>query len=55
VKVFALEVQKQLPSWLEQNQRQTKWFKVDEAAKAVKEPQLRTIIRTLNSLLFGNE
>jgi hypothetical protein len=39
---------KQLPSWLEQNQRQTKWFKADEAAKVVKEPQLRLITRSLN-------
>jgi 8-oxo-dGTP pyrophosphatase MutT (NUDIX family) len=55
VKVFALEVQKQLPSWLEQNQRQTKWFKLDEAAKVVKEPQLRLIIRSLNSLLLKSD
>jgi 8-oxo-dGTP pyrophosphatase MutT (NUDIX family) len=51
VTVFALEVKKRLPSWPEKNQRQTKWFKAEAAAKAVKEPELRAIIRNLNSLL----
>jgi 8-oxo-dGTP pyrophosphatase MutT (NUDIX family) len=53
--VFALEVEKQLPSWLEQDQRQTKWFNVRKAAKVVKEPQLRAIIWNLNSLLLRND
>jgi 8-oxo-dGTP pyrophosphatase MutT (NUDIX family) len=51
VTVFALEVKKQLPSWPEKNQRRTRWFKADVAAKAVKEPELRAILRNLNSLV----
>jgi 8-oxo-dGTP pyrophosphatase MutT (NUDIX family) len=51
VMVFALEFAKQLTSWPEKDQRRTKWFKPEAAAKAVKEPELRTIIRNLNSRL----
>ena len=55
VMVFALDVKKQLPSWPEKDQRQTRWFKTEAAAKAVKEPELRAIIRKLNSLLGEKE
>jgi 8-oxo-dGTP pyrophosphatase MutT (NUDIX family) len=51
VMVFPLKVSKQLTSWLEKDQRRTKWFKPGAAAKAVKEPELRAIIRDLSSLL----
>ena len=51
VMVFPLKVSKQLASWPEKDQRRTKWFKPDAAAKAVKEPELRAIMRDLNSLL----
>jgi 8-oxo-dGTP pyrophosphatase MutT (NUDIX family) len=51
VMVFPLKVSKQLTTWPEKDQRRTKWFRPDAAAKAVKEPELRAIIRDLNSLL----
>jgi 8-oxo-dGTP pyrophosphatase MutT (NUDIX family) len=51
VTVFPLKVSKQLMSWPEKDQRRTKWFKRDAAAKAVKEPELRAIIKDLHSLL----
>jgi 8-oxo-dGTP pyrophosphatase MutT (NUDIX family) len=51
VMVFPLKVSKQLTSWPEKDQRRTKWFKPAAAAKAVKEPELRAIIKDLNSLL----
>ena len=51
VKVFALEVEQQLASWPEQDQRSTHWFTLQEAAGAVKEPELRAIIQDLAALL----
>jgi 8-oxo-dGTP pyrophosphatase MutT (NUDIX family) len=51
VTVFPLNVEKKLPSWLEKDQRQTKWFEVHDAANAVQEPELRAVIQILNSLL----
>jgi 8-oxo-dGTP pyrophosphatase MutT (NUDIX family) len=47
VEVFALAVERQLDSWLEQKQRQTRWFPLDEAADAVQEPELSVLIRDL--------
>lgn len=47
VEVFALEVQRQLRSWPEQRQRQTRWFRVPEAVEAVEEPELRAMMLTL--------
>ncbi len=47
VEVFALEQQVQHPKWPEQGQRRLQWFSVPEAAEAVDEPQLKTIIRKL--------
>jgi 8-oxo-dGTP pyrophosphatase MutT (NUDIX family) len=51
VRIFALNVEKQLISWPEQRQRQTRWFQLPDAAAAVQEPELRAIIHRLNSLL----
>jgi ADP-ribose pyrophosphatase YjhB (NUDIX family) len=51
VDVFALEVEEQLPHWLEQEQRHTRWFALQEAAEAVQEPELAAIIRNLAALL----
>jgi 8-oxo-dGTP pyrophosphatase MutT (NUDIX family) len=51
VDVFALEVEKQLRSWPERDQRRTRWFKPQEAAEAVQEPELAAIFRNLKKLL----
>jgi hypothetical protein len=47
VEVFALEVERQLGSWPEREQRQTRWFVLQEAAEAVDEAELADIIRNL--------
>ncbi len=47
VKVFVLEVQHQLPAWREQDQRETAWLLVEDAATLVDDPGLVTIIREL--------
>ena len=47
VEVFALEVERQLKSWPEREERQTRWFVLQEAADAVDEAELADIIRDL--------
>ena len=44
VEVFPLAVTSQLPEWPEQGQRELRWFPVAEAAQAVDEPDLQSII-----------
>ena len=51
VTVFALKVLKQLTEWPEQHQRRTRWFRLREAAKAVKEPELAALIRKTPALV----
>ena len=46
VHVYPLRVQRQ-KQWPERRQREVKWLSVKEAAKAVREPMLSTIIRRL--------
>lgn len=45
VKVFALEVQRELTNWPEMRQRRRRWFAVKEAVKRVGERDLREIMR----------
>ncbi|MEA1830913.1 NUDIX hydrolase [Methylobacterium durans] len=45
VKVFPLEVRKQLKRWPEQSEREQRWFAPSEAADLVAEPGLAAIIR----------
>jgi 8-oxo-dGTP pyrophosphatase MutT (NUDIX family) len=47
VEVFALEVDKQLRSWPERNERRTQWFALQDAAGAVDEQELAALIRAL--------
>jgi 8-oxo-dGTP pyrophosphatase MutT (NUDIX family) len=47
VEVFALKVEDQMPTWLEQDERQTRWFALAEAAEAVQERDLQELIRGL--------
>jgi 8-oxo-dGTP pyrophosphatase MutT (NUDIX family) len=44
VKVFALEVRRELKSWPEMHERKRHWFPVDAAVKRIGERQLRKII-----------
>ena len=45
VEVFPLEVAEQLGSWPERSERATRWFTPDDAANAVDEPELATLVR----------
>lgn len=47
VKVYLLEVERQLPAWREKGQRQGAWFLVDDAAELVDDAGLVTILRDL--------
>jgi len=47
VKVFLLEVERQLADWKERGQRQIAWFDPDEAADLVDDPGMSAIIRDL--------
>jgi 8-oxo-dGTP pyrophosphatase MutT (NUDIX family) len=47
VEVFALAFVERLPSWPEQGERAIRWFTLDEAARAVDEPDLGELIRAL--------
>jgi 8-oxo-dGTP pyrophosphatase MutT (NUDIX family) len=51
VEVFAMEVERQLKSWPERKERHTRWFVLQEAADAVDEPELATMIRNLRKHL----
>jgi 8-oxo-dGTP pyrophosphatase MutT (NUDIX family) len=45
VDTFALEVEQQMPTWPEQDERKTKWFAPEDAASQVREPELRDMIK----------
>lgn len=47
VTLYLLEVERQLDSWAEQGQRVSQWFKLEDAADLVDEPELATSIRNL--------
>jgi 8-oxo-dGTP pyrophosphatase MutT (NUDIX family) len=49
VDLFALRVRETLDEWPERLQRARCWFPVDEAAEAVAEADLATLIRTLGN------
>ena len=45
VQVFPLRVTRQHKQWPEKHQRQTRWYRPRDAARFVKEPSLRRLIR----------
>ena len=49
VTVFPLAFAEQLDDWLEQGQRDTRWFDLADAAAAVDEPDLRRLIARFRS------
>ena len=49
VTVYPLEVTEELTSWLEGDQRQRSWFTPVDAAAAVEEPELQSLLRQLGS------
>lgn len=50
VKVFVLEVERQLPAWREKGQRQGAWFLVEDAIDLVDDAGLVPILRGLGEL-----
>jgi len=48
VQVFALEVRRQRKSWREKGEREVQWFSPAKAARTVREPVLRRMIRELH-------
>ncbi len=50
VSVFPLVVREQLGDWPERSQRRTRWFSLDEAADAVAEGSLKTLLRQFQSV-----
>jgi 8-oxo-dGTP pyrophosphatase MutT (NUDIX family) len=53
VDIFALEVEAQMSTWPECKQRSTQWFSLDEAAAAVRDPELKAVILSFNQAAFG--
>jgi 8-oxo-dGTP pyrophosphatase MutT (NUDIX family) len=49
VDVYLLVVKKQLETWREKDQREARWFTLDEAADMVQEPGLVALFRSLGS------
>jgi 8-oxo-dGTP pyrophosphatase MutT (NUDIX family) len=45
VQVFPLRVTRQHKQWPEKHQRQTRWYKPNDAVRFIKEPSLQRIIR----------
>jgi 8-oxo-dGTP pyrophosphatase MutT (NUDIX family) len=50
VDVFPLLVERQRKHWREQHQRTAHWFNVEEAAEAVREPELQALIARFGGL-----
>jgi 8-oxo-dGTP pyrophosphatase MutT (NUDIX family) len=55
VEVYLLTFAKQLKTWREIGQRDTKWFSPDEAADLVEEPGLVALIRRLEAKGLGKK
>ncbi len=51
VKVFLLRVERQLETWPEQSQRDTRWFSPEEAAELVAEPELASLLRSTREII----
>lgn len=55
VDVFALEVARQLKTWLERRERERRWFASERAIKLVREPELKELIRAFVLSLAATE
>jgi 8-oxo-dGTP pyrophosphatase MutT (NUDIX family) len=53
VDVYVLAFAKQLKTWREKGQRETKWFGLDEAAELVEEPGLIALLKKLDAKGLG--
>lgn len=55
VDVYAFKVHQQLEDWPERQQRQRKWFTIEEAAKLVEESELRVLLETYHTAVYGSK
>ncbi len=55
VKVFLLWVERQLDSWPEQAERETRWFSPEEAAELVAEPELATLLLSTRDMVANEK
>jgi uncharacterized protein len=53
VDVYPLAVTQELDSWKEASQRERRWFSLSDAADAVEEPDLATLIRSFDTSEFN--
>jgi len=51
VKVFLLRFKRQLDTWPEQVERETRWFSPEEAAQLVAEPELAAILLSARDIV----
>jgi 8-oxo-dGTP pyrophosphatase MutT (NUDIX family) len=51
VKVFLLRVERQMDTWPEQAERETRWFSPEEAAELVAEPELAAILLSARNIV----
>lgn len=49
VQLFRMAVEEELESWPEAQERERRWFALDEAADAVQEPDLKALLRRLHA------
>ena len=54
VDVFPFAVTDELDAWLEQGERERRWFSLADAAGAVDEPDLRELLRSFRATEFNN-
>lgn len=54
VDVFPLAVTAELDHWVEQHERERRWFSLGDAANAVDEPDLRNLIRSFRASEFNS-
>jgi len=52
IEVYLLDFEKQLDSYREKGQRETRWFAIDEAREAVEEPGLAALLGDLDFIAF---
>ena len=51
VEVFLLRVDRQLETWPERSQRETRWFSPEDAAALVAEPELASLLRRTREIM----
>ena len=49
VDVFILEVRKQRKNWREKSERKARWFELQKAVEAIREPGLRRLLRNFDN------